>query len=65
MSVRMTVVRMMTVRVKVTMMMTVGVMAEGVDCRGGCCSDDGHRCAHSSRMTRGLMNIGVMAMNKE
>lgn len=65
MSVRMAVVRMMTVRVKVTMMMTVGMMAEGVDCRGGCCNNDGHKCAHGSRTTRRLMNIGVMAINKE
>lgn len=43
MSVRMIVVRMMIIMVKAAMMMTVWVMAEGVDYRGGCYSDDGCR----------------------
>lgn len=30
------------------MMRTVGVTAEGADCRGACCSDDGYKCSDDS-----------------
>lgn len=48
MSVRVTVVRMMIIMVKEAMMITIWVMAEGVDCKGGCYYDDGYRCADGS-----------------
>lgn len=61
--------RMMIVMVKVAMMMAVGVMAEGLDCWGGCYSDDECRCVDRSRHDwrgNGCRGDGckVMAINR-